>query len=260
MRLVVVGCAGSFPGPASPASCYLIQQQDDSGRVWSIVLDLGNGALGPLQTHLDPRLLDGIFLSHLHPDHCLDICGLYVMHKYHPDGSCGHRTPVFGARDSANRLTMAYTGIEDGSGMATIFDFVGVRDREPIRLGPFTVTPVRVNHPVECYGLRVEAGGTVLAYTGDTDACPALTPLMTGADLVLADSAFVEGRDPQRGVHLTARRAAQAAVDAGGVRRLMLTHMPAWNDPVAARQEAGAVWAGGAEAVEAARAGDVYEL
>ena len=35
----------------------------------------------------------------------------------------------------------------------------------------------------------------MLAYTGDTDLCDALTDLMTGADLVLADSAFVDGRD-----------------------------------------------------------------
>ena len=44
MRLVVVGCSGSVPGPDSPASCYLLEADDDSGRTWRVVLDLGSGA------------------------------------------------------------------------------------------------------------------------------------------------------------------------------------------------------------------------
>src|SRR5699024_5381314 len=107
------------------------------------------------------------------------------------------------------------------------------------------------------YGLRVEADGAVLAYTGDTDSCPSLTPLMTGADLVLADAAFVDGRDDVEGVHLSGRRAAEAAVAAGGVRRLVLTHIPAWNDPEVCRAQAAAVWPGD---VGLARPGTAYEL
>ena len=60
-----------------------------------------------------------------------------------------------------------------------------------------------MNHPVEAYGYRVEADGAVLAFTGDTDDCDALTPLLHGADLVLADSAFVDGRDAVPGIHLS---------------------------------------------------------
>lgn len=48
MRLTIIGCSGSFPGPQSPASCYLLQAHHE-GRTWSVVLDLGSGALGPLQ-------------------------------------------------------------------------------------------------------------------------------------------------------------------------------------------------------------------
>ena len=44
---------------------------------------------------------------------------------------------------------------------------------------------------------------------------------------------------------------------AGGVRRFVLTHVPAWNDPEVCRAQAGAVWPG---EVELARAGEVYEL
>ena len=51
MRLTVVGCSGSYPGPDSPASCYLLEAEHGDGagtRTWRVLLDLGNGALGAL--------------------------------------------------------------------------------------------------------------------------------------------------------------------------------------------------------------------
>ncbi len=53
MRLTVVGCSGSYPGPDSPASCYLLESEHE-GRTWRILLDLGNGALGALHRYADP--------------------------------------------------------------------------------------------------------------------------------------------------------------------------------------------------------------
>ncbi len=254
MRVTVVGCSGSFAGPASPASCYLVQAEQE-GRTWSIALDLGSGALGTLQQHLDPRDLDAVFLSHLHPDHCLDVCGLYVVQRYHPDGP-SPRMPVHGPAGTGPRLREAY-GTDGPAAMEKEFDFRDLADGRAVTLGPFTVTPVAVAHPVEAYGLRVEADGAVLAYTGDTGECEALTTLMTGADLVLADSAFVDGRDTLTDIHLNGAQAAQAATRAGGVRRLMLTHIPAWNDREACRAQAAEHWGG---EVELAEPGTTYLL
>lgn len=114
-----------------------------------------------------------------------------------------------------------------------------------------------VLHPVEAYGLRVEADGAVLAYTGDTDLCDELSTLCADADLVLADSAYVDGRDEANGVHMSGSRAARAAVAAGGVGRLMLTHMPAWNDPAVCVAQAQEHWPG---FVEIAQPGHTYEI
>lgn len=262
MRVTVVGCSGSFAGPDSPASCYLVRAEDAQGRTHSIVLDLGSGALGPLQRHIDPRDLDAVFISHLHPDHCLDLTGLYVMHRYHPVRpavSARSRVPVWGPEGTGRRLTEAYGGAE-GRDLAGVFDIHEYRPAEAVTIGPFVVTPFAVWHPVPAFGLRVVAGGKVLAFTGDTDQCANLTPLMTGADLVLADSAFVDGRDEVRGIHMTGSRCADAAVAAGGVRRLMLTHLPAWNDPQVCRDQAGTRWPGGSAAVELAIPDATYQL
>jgi ribonuclease BN (tRNA processing enzyme) len=255
MRLTIVGCSGSFAGPQSPASCYLLRAEHD-GRETNLLLDLGSGALGALQRHIDPADLDAVMVSHLHPDHCVDLLGLYVTRKYQPSGPLTDPLPVYGPQDTGERMEQAYHGLEEG-GMNKEFVFHGLVDRQSVTVGPFTVTPFRVNHPVETFGFRVEADSKVLAYSGDTDTCDALTPLFTGADLVLADAAFVDGRDKARDIHLSGSRAAQAAVDAGGVARLMLTHLPSWNDPAVCRAQAAEIWPG---EVELARPDATYPI
>ena len=256
MRLTVIGCSGSFAGPESPASSYLLRTQHE-GRTWSLLLDLGNGALGALQRHLDPAAdLDAVFLSHLHPDHCADLLGLYVMRRYRPGTPPGTRLAVHGPPGTLRRLELMYHGLDEG-GMGSQFDVHVVGDAQPVRVGPFTVTPVPVDHPVEAYGYRVEADGAVLAFTGDTDDCPGLDTLLAGADIALTDSAFVDGRDEIRGIHLSGSRAAAAALRAGGVGRLLLTHIPSWNDREVCRRQAAGVWPG---EVELAVAGRTYEV
>ena len=256
MRLTVIGCSGSFAGPESPASSYLVRADDADGRTWSLVLDLGNGALGALQRHVDLADLDHVAISHLHPDHCADLLGLYVARKYDPAAPDAGPLTVRGPAATPERLGRSYEGIEEPA-FAGQFDFVALADGEPFTVGPMTVTPYLVNHPVEAYGFRVEADGAVLAFTGDTDSTPNLAPLLTGADLALLDSAFVDGRDDTRGIHLTGSRAARACLDAGGVRRMMLTHIPVWNDPEQCRAQAAALWPG---RVELARPGRTYTL
>lgn len=257
MRLTIVGCAGSYAGPDSAASCYLVQAEQD-GRTWSVLLDLGNGALGALQRHADLAAIDALVISHLHPDHCADVAGYFIVRTYHPDGVMPG-LPVHAPAGAAARLSRIHA-IADEEGEEHLrqrFDFHDLGHQQPFTVGPFTITPHRVEHPVEAYGVRVATDGAVLAYTGDTDATPNLTGLFTGASLVLTDSAFVDGRDEVTGIHLSGSRAAQAAVDAGGVRRLMLTHIPAWNDPEVCRAQAAAVWPG---EVELAEPGRTYEL
>ncbi|WP_139977797.1 MBL fold metallo-hydrolase [Nocardioides litoris] len=229
MRLTVVGCSGSYPGPDSPASCYLLEAEGPDGdhgtRTWRVLLDIGNGALGSLQNFVDPLTIDAVLLSHLHPDHCCDLCGFYVLRKYHPTGA-QPPIPVWGPSGVEGRMSDAY-GLPDGLGMSDVFDF-----REyagPFTVGPLTVEPVPVEHPVEAYGLRVTLGGTTLGYSGDTAPCDGVEQVAAGTALFLAEASFREQDDNPPGIHLTGADAGATAARAG-TGRLVLTHVPPWFD------------------------------
>lgn len=252
MRLTVVGCSGSYPGPQSPASCYLLEAPDAEGRICRIVLDMGNGALGALHRYADPLAVDAVLLSHLHVDHCVDLTSYYVLRRYHPSG-VQPRIPVYGPAGTAARMARAYDLPED-PGMSGEFDFRTYGG--PFQLGPFTITPVSVDHPVEAYGLRVEAGGVTLAYTGDTGPTDALAELARDVDLLLSEASFRHHDENPDGVHLTGGEAGEAATRAGA-RRLVLTHIPAWHDAAAILAEARRAYAGPTELAEP---GAAYDL
>jgi ribonuclease BN (tRNA processing enzyme) len=253
MRLTIVGCSGSYPGPESAASCYLLEEELD-GRTWRILLDLGNGALGQLHRYADPLGIDAVFLSHLHADHCLDLCGYYVMRKYHPTGP-QPQIPVWGPAGTAERMARAYDLPLD-PGMTEEFAFLEHGGGEVVELGPFRVEARQVVHPVTAYALKVTAGGRTLVYSGDTGPCPELDELAGGADLLLAEASFRSGDDNPPDLHMTGTDCGRTASRAG-VERLVLTHVPPWHDPADAEAEARAAWSG---PVDLARAGATYDL
>jgi ribonuclease BN (tRNA processing enzyme) len=250
VRLVVVGCAGSFPSADSACSAYLVQADDEAGRTWTVLLDLGNGAVGPLQRYGDVAALDAVGLTHLHADHVADMAVLSVARRYRPAGGLP-RIPVWGPPGTAARLLELAGDDDPAASTDGQFDVRAWDPATPAVVGPMTVTPVAMNHSVPCFGVRVTGPSegdpsrvVTISYTGDTDAGPGLDALASDADLLLAEAAFHEGRDDAyRGIHLTARRAAEAAAR-GGTRHLVLTHLPAWNDPVAAVAEARSAYDG----------------
>ena len=246
MKLTVIGCAGSAPGPRSPASCYLVEHDG-----FRLVLDLGNGAFGPLQGHADPASIDAVFLSHLHSDHCLDVAPFVVWHRY-SGRSPGGLVPLYAPVGAERRLALAYDS--DGAPLTDVFDFVPVGPGS-FELGPFDVTLARTAHPVECYAIRLVAGGRSLVYTGDTGPSDRVIDLARGADVLLAEAAHPPGVALPADLHLTGKEAGEHAV-AAGVGRLLLTHVPAWVDEIGQLFAASAVF----PETELARAGATYDI
>lgn len=248
MKLTVVGCAGSFPGPSSPASSYLIEADG-----FRMVLDMGNGSLGALQNYAPIFGIDAVCLSHLHADHCVDMYSYGIARRIAPGGP-QPPIPVYGPSGTADRIAMVH-GPGHPNELAGRFEF---RTMTPgsHEIGPFRVTTAHMNHPVETFGFRIECGGRVIAYSADTGPCEELVMLARDADVLLSEASFLDGPELPANLHLSALQAAQHASRAGAG-ELVLTHLVAWNDPLRSVEEALQAYDG---KVVAARAGAVIDL
>jgi ribonuclease BN (tRNA processing enzyme) len=229
VQLTVIGCSGSFPGPDSPGSCYLVEAEG-----FRLLLDLGNGALGVLQRYCGLDDVDAICLSHLHADHCLDLCS-YTVARLYAAGGPRPPIPVYGPAGTAERMTRAYS-MQPGPEVRTAFNFETLTPGRR-QIGPFQLTAGHVNHPVETFGLRLEHDGHSLVYSADTGGSPALVDLAGDCDLMLCEASFLDIPDMPVGVHLSGRQAGEHAARAGAG-RLVLTHLVPWNDPARSLDEA----------------------
>ncbi|MEU8634501.1 MBL fold metallo-hydrolase [Amycolatopsis sp. NPDC048633] len=255
MRLTILGCSGSIPGPNTAASGYLVEAEG-----FLLGLELGNGTLAQLQAVADPFDLDALVLTHLHPDHCADVSALTVLRRYHPAPPYPARPrllPLYAPHDAPLRLANAYAPNETEratTDLTDVYAFHPLRP-EPFRIGPFEVGPFEVDHPTPAYGLRISYGGRILAFTGDTGPCAALNELADGVDLLLAEASWTDSAERPAGVHLSGKQAGELARDAG-VGRLLLTHIAPWTDAGAVLAEASAEFAG----AEVVKQGAVYDV
>ena len=265
MKLTILGCSGSMSGPAGAASAYLLQAQgwDEQGkaRTYSITLDFGPRAMGQLLKYLDPANLDAMFFSHLHADHCVDITGMQVYRRWLPGGPL----PAIDAYSPADGMvrTRQIGGDSEDETYSGEFRFHEFGPGAQATVGPMRIVAFAAEHPVPAVGLRITGPSesdprteVTFAFTGDTDLCEGEIAMAHRVDLLLAESAFEDGRDDARGIHMTGVRAGELAHQAGA-RRLLLTHLQPWTSPENVRRAAESVFAGPVRAVEP---GETYSV
>ncbi|HEX6312907.1 MAG TPA: MBL fold metallo-hydrolase [Acidimicrobiia bacterium] len=217
MDLTVLGASGSYgSGAGGACSGYLVQA--GGAAVW---IDCGNGTFPNLQQHLPVDALDAVVLTHEHPDHCVDIYGLHVLLHY---GLERTGVPVFGPDGIEKRLGALVSDWGD------TFEWNVVGDGDGVRIGPLELRFSRTDHPPPTYAVEVRGDGKRLVYTADTGPDWTVGAFAAGADLVLSEATYQEGRKgwPH---HLTAAEAGRGAREAGA-RRLVLTHLWPELDPV----------------------------
>jgi ribonuclease BN (tRNA processing enzyme) len=248
MRLTVLGCAGSFPGPEAACSAYLVEAEG-----FRLLVDFGSGSLTALQRYAGLHAVDAILLTHLHCDHILDAVAYVVVRRYAPDGPYPP-LPVYAPAGAPDRIASAYG--QDEASVDDVYTFYGLQPGS-FPIGPFTVIVDRVNHPVETYGVRLEHGGRSLAYSSDTAPCEALLRLAHGADIFLCEASYLDGADNPPDLHLTGREAGEIATKSE-VGKLLLTHLvSAWGSEALTYDAAASAFAG---PVEIARPGARYEV
>lgn len=251
LSLTVLGTAAPHPGPGRPCSGYLLR--GGGAEVW---VDAGPGTFAEVQRHTDPTRLTAVWISHLHADHSADL--LAALYGYAHGGlTLPAPLPVYAPRECAQRLA-GFLGRPDPAFLAGVFDFRPLHDGHTARHWNLTLTTHAVRHATEAYGLRAECQGRVLAYSGDSGPCDALSQLARGADLFLCEAGSDHHPAGEPPVHLTPEEAGSAARGGGrGAARLLLTHVGPGLTAEDAVERAGRVFEG---PVEAAREGETTEV
>lgn len=235
MKLTVVGCAGSIAGPDSAASCYVLESEDEAGRTWRLVLELGSGAIGPLQRYCDPARVDGVLISHGHPDHCADLGALSILRRYGPAMDEDFPPmPLIGPAGLDRRVaqiagTPDSVPVSEDSDVAE-YQFLATEPGESWTIGPFTIEAAEAWHPVPALAYRVSSGGKSLVFTGDTDRCGEVDDLARGVDVLLGEAGWAHRKVNPPGIHMNGDQLGAMAA-ATGVGTLVVTHIASWVDP-----------------------------
>jgi ribonuclease BN (tRNA processing enzyme) len=220
LTLTVLGSSGTYAGAGNACSGYLIR----SGGL-SVLVDAGPGTLANLQRHIPVTDIDAIVVSHVHPDHWLELPVLRnALHYVHrTTGVPLHTTDE--VLDAADGLTLG--------GISATFVPTVIKDGSDFRIGPLRFRTSRTDHPPETLAVRVDDGDSSLAYTADTGPEWSVSELGPDLDVVLSEATFLDerredegddGRPAPRPVHLSALQAGRLARDAGA-RRLLVTHV-----------------------------------
>lgn len=236
VTVTVLGSAGSHPGNDRAGSSYLVSCDGHH-----LLLDCGNGSLTNLLAVLDPAELDAVVISHLHPDHFVDLYGLHYALRFHPSGP--RSVDVYAPRQAPQLLPSILLGDTAQSFVAHCRIRVATAGQE-LSLGPFSVRLYAADHPIETLASRIAVAERVVAFSGDSGRTAQLVRCAERADLFICDSTWVSRDGPfPPSLHMTGAEAGQTAAEAAAD-RLLVTHVFPQNDPVEVAAEAAEVYDG----------------
>lgn len=222
MRLTVIGSSDAFNSAGRGHSCYWLE----GAAAGPLVIDFGATALAGLgRLGLDPRRIGSIVLTHLHGDHTAGLPFLFLDGMYHRLRTAP--LPIYGPPGTAGRLEAlfraAYASLADQPRPFAV-EVHELAPGQDVDLGGARLRVFAASHqdpPDVPLCLRIEAGGRVVGFSGDTSICPGLLAAADGADLMVAECTALA---PPAGRHLTWEdwRKVLPRVRA---KRLLLTHL-----------------------------------
>jgi ribonuclease BN (tRNA processing enzyme) len=214
-----LGCGDAFAAGGRFHTSFHLE-----GGTEPLLIDCGASTLIALKRDgIDPSSIGWVVLSHLHGDHFGGLPWLIL------DGQFSKRTKrlvIAGPTETEARFRQAFDALYPGGGDAERpfeIEVVEMAEREPRDLGPAVVTSFEVIHTpaTNPHALRIEYGGKVIAYSGDTEWTDALFEVADGADLFICECQEYERRIPG---HLDYQTLSSKR-DRLGCRRLVINHL-----------------------------------
>ncbi len=230
LTLTILGAGPAAPNPGGVNSGYLVRQGDTA-----VGMDCGPGTAGQIALHVPPAQLEGMAISHFHPDHYFDLIALYYLLKFGERRAT--RLPVWIPPDGRAFLDRFGRVIASrGAMLEDVFDLQEYVPGGEARIGELVFSFHAVQHYVPSHAMRVcgqREGSGVLVFSSDVAPCAALPEAARDADLFLCESALLDAsqdeRKPEDRGHMTAAEAGAAAA-AAHARRLLITHYRSGED------------------------------
>ena len=221
-RLRFIGSGDAFGSGGRYHTCFLVER---SARPF--LIDFGASSLIALKRWgVDPNAIGTILVTHLHGDH---FGGLpFLILDAHLVSRRTTPLTIAGPPGFRERLHTAMECFFPGStGIPPKFELT-LLELEPerrVEIDGLAVTPYEVRHfsGAPPFAYRIESGGKVLTYSGDTEWADSLVPAARGADLFISEAYFF---DKKVKWHLDYASLA-ARLGEIGAKRVILTHMSA---------------------------------
>ncbi|MFH1858416.1 MAG: ribonuclease Z [Candidatus Omnitrophota bacterium] len=215
IELCVVGSGTGIPSPRRASPAFLLSWPQKT-----LLIDAGPGTVRRLaELGVTLHEIDGLFFTHLHPDHVADLIHFFFASR-DPFDPRKKGLVLFGAR----RLRAFYEKqleIYEGAFEPPFpVSFVELQEtqRDEAHFRLFTLP---LSHTPHSLGFRFEIQGKVVVFSGDTDVCENLVALAHGADLLVLECSFPNALKVPG--HLIPRECGQIATRSS-VKKLLLTH------------------------------------
>lgn len=219
IRVRFLGSGDAFSSGGRLQSCFHLDGGDEP-----LLIDCGASALVGLKREgIDPGGIGFVAVSHLHGDHFGGLPWLVLDGRF-----SGRERPleIAGPPTTRERLNQVFEALYPGAANAELpfeLRFVELNEGARCELGPAVITPLEVSHQsgAPSFSLRVEYGGKVISYSGDTAWSDSLPEASRGADLFICECNYFDQQVPG---HLD-YRTLQAHLPELTCRRIVLTHM-----------------------------------
>lgn len=215
LKLTVVGAGTILPARRLSSSCHVLTIADRS-----IVFDMGSGALARLAlAGLDYRDVETIFISHLHPDHTLDLVTLLQASEATPGWSRTQPLTIVGCHGLKTFVTELLAIFRDAVPQSYALEIIELEVGRH-EIAGLTVETCLTGHTANSLAFRLETQNGVFVYSGDAADMEAMINIARQTDMFLCECSFE--KEPTTD-HLNSDAVGRIA-QAAGVRHLIVTH------------------------------------
>lgn len=216
LHITIVGAGTAIPSPKHSAACVLLQ--------WSnfiALLDIGPGAISKLPYYgIDPFLLEHIFITHLHPDHTLDLGTFFMILDYGKDKRHGLPLNLIGCVGLEKFIYQFMGAFPDINLPVTEMQIREVTNNE-FFLGNIRVRSALSGHTGTSVSFRFDFKDISVVYTGDCVQNTELEMMCDKADILITECSFPDKWKTND--HMNAQTLGKMA-ERANVKKLVVTH------------------------------------